>query len=115
MRTQPTRKKNQQSDFPKAPSTSVGSSLFSGVFQGFSFGTGSSIAHNIFRSPFADAQMNQEKPSGVCQILQKQYIELCQVNPSLDTAKCQQLFTDLELVCEGEKESKKSDVVKEVW
>lgn len=114
MRNQPTRKKNNQpTDFPKVSSPSLGSSLFSGVFQGFSFGTGSSIAHNIFRSPFTGAQVNPEKPSAACQILQKEYIDLCQVNPTLDTAKCQRLFKDLQLVCEGE--NKISEPVKEVW
>ena len=116
MRNQPTRKKkSNQTDFPKVPSTSLGSSLFSGVFQGFSFGAGSSIAHNIFRNPFAGAQIYPEKPSAACQILQKEYIDLCQINPAFETTKCQQLFKDLQLVCEGEKENKKLDPVKEVW
>jgi hypothetical protein len=95
---------------------SFASSLFSGVFQGFSFGAGSSIAHNIFKSPFSGASIYPENETNACVILQKRYIELCKVNPIMDTTKCQQLYKDLELICNTDRTTNSDDPpIKEVW
>jgi hypothetical protein len=90
---------------PSSPGTSpLGASLFSGIFQGFSFGAGSSIAHNIFRMPYTGAGIHPSNETlSVCETLTKDYIKTCKENIesiSQDPKKCETMLKDLKLVCQ---------------
>ena len=75
----------------------LGSALFSGVFQGFSFGAGNSLAHNLFKIP--PSTTNKFSP---CEILKHQYFDSCNLNSMSEPNKCQQLYEDLQLICSKE-------------
>ena len=79
----------------------LGASLFSGIFQGFSFGAGSSIAHNIFRIPYTGASIHpsNEKES-VCQTLTKEYMKACTEDLTADPEKCKTMLKNLEFICQ---------------
>lgn len=100
---------------PTSPSQSsppLGASLFSGIFQGFSFGAGSSIAHNIFRFPYTGASIHPSNETlSVCETLTKDYMKICKdgtESVSLDPKKCETMLKDLQLVCQPD--SKTIDV-----
>lgn len=91
------RKPSVPSTTPQNPSPGIMPSLFSGIFQGFSFGAGSSIAHNIFRSPITIESSQQDQS---CQVLQKQYIDTCSNVLEIEhPEKCKQMLDDLQLIC----------------
>ena len=98
-------------------SPNITSSLFSGILQGFSFGTGSSIAHNLFRSPLVVSDTNTSKQTAACDILQKQYFEMCQISPVMGASKCQSLYDDMTRICndESSQNPKPKASYKEVW
>jgi hypothetical protein len=64
MRTSPIKKKTENSS-----TTGILPGLMSGVFQGFSFGTGSAFANNLFRLP--------KNSFDACQELQEQFVKTC--------------------------------------
>ena len=100
------RKRNQQRiNTPSTPSTSPSaektSSLFSGIFQGFSFGAGTSIAHNIFRIPYTGASIHpSNEQMSVCETLKKDYIQACAESISVDPKKCELMLENLQLICQ---------------
>ena len=89
---------------PSQNAPPLGASLFSGIFQGFSFGAGSSIAHNIFRMPYTGASIHPSNEiTSPCETLTKDYIKTCKENTesiSLDPKKCETMLKDLKLICQ---------------
>jgi len=94
------RNKNQStkpvktSTVPSIQTPSIGSSLLGGIFQGFSFGTGSSLAHNLFRS---DNSSNKN-----CQELYDNYEKLCLSQENIDPynkKQCELLFENVKRTC----------------
>lgn len=90
------------------------SSLFSNIFQGFSFGTGSAIAHNIFRpfpsietkTPESDQNKNKESSSTdstifiPCDKLYSMYDAICfDKNSSKEEKDCQIIFEKIKNQC----------------
>ena len=100
-------KKSPQRMHPSNPTSDstppLGASLFSGIFQGFSFGAGSSIAHNIFRIPYTGASIHpsNEKES-VCQTLTKEYVKACTEDLTEDPEKCKTMLKSLEFICQSD-------------
>ena len=86
----------QQNTNSSLPPQNISSSLFSGVLQGFSFGTGSSIAHNLFNS-------NPTQKKEPCEILKQQYFDTCNLHSMSEPNRCQQLYQDLQLICSKQK------------
>ncbi len=85
-----------------APTTTA-PSVLSGLFQGFSFGAGSSIAHNLFRIPYTGASIHpsNDKPY-LCENIRKEYILSCRnVEERIkDSETCELLLAGF-LNCEG--------------
>ncbi len=86
---------------PTQNTTSVTSSLFSGLFQGFSFGAGSSMAHNLFRLPYTGATVDTSTvtPVNPCESITKEYLKACIENLSTDPKKCNTIWNHLEAMC----------------
>lgn len=73
---------------------SLGSTFLGGIFQGFSFGTGSSLAHNLFRSG--------SSPNKNCQELYNNYEKLCLSEENMDPydkKQCELLFENVKRTC----------------
>ena len=81
---------------------SIRSSLFSGIFHGFSLGTGSAIAHNIFRTPLT-IKDNDENTSKNCEKLFQDYEKVCSVkNEHMDMfvqKECESLYQNFKKTC----------------
>ena len=76
---------------------SLTSALFGGIFQGFSFGTGSSIAHNLFRSNNIPNNSNENKD---CSQIYQEYETLCigiEDNDLFEQRQCKELFENLKI------------------
>ena len=99
------RKHNQQRiNTPSTPSTSPSaektSSLFSGIFRGFSFGAGTSIAHNIFQFlTLEPVYTHPNEQMSVCETLKK-YSQACAQSISVDPKKCELMLENLQLICQ---------------
>ena len=77
---------------------SIGPNLLGGVFQGFSFGSGSAIAHNIFGSKQQNTEENQK-----CKFLLENYNRVCSNNNLLDNESveknCMKLYQEIKDIC----------------
>lgn len=73
--------------------------LFSGIFHGFSLGTGSAIAHNIFRTPLTTKDINGNN----CDKLFQDYEKMCSVkNENMDMfvqKECESLYQNFKKTC----------------
>ena len=74
----------------------IGDSILGGVLQGFTFGSGSAIAHNIFRSP-----IQTEKKKDCEEILQV-YDSLCKDKRNYsfeEDNQCKHLWNEMKKYC----------------
>jgi hypothetical protein len=97
---QPIMRKNKD-NYVYTPSFT--SALFGGIFQGFSFGTGSSIAHNIFRSNNTPNNLNENKD---CSKIYQEYETLCisiEDDNLFEQRQCKELFENLKKTCPNPK------------
>lgn len=97
-RKQPTISKKQETS---VYTPSIGSTLLGGIFQGFSFGTGSAMAHNLFRWTESN---HSSKQSIDCEKKYQDYEKLCVTTTFESTdlfqqKKCKELFEDLKKIC----------------
>jgi len=80
---------------------SLGPDLLGGVFQGFSFGSGSAIAHNIFGSKPQIIDEKEEKEK--CKFLFENYNRVCSNNNLLDNESieknCMKLYQEIKDIC----------------
>lgn len=97
MRNSPQKKTKSNPPSKQQYSPGIFSSLFGGVFQGFSFGAGSSIAHELFRGNPTVPVDNTKKTN--CKIFQSEYERLCSNYDLRDEEKCQKLLEDLKMLC----------------
>lgn len=81
---------------------SLGPNFIGGVLQGFSFGSGSAIAHNIFGSK---PQIKEEKEK--CKFLLENYNRVCSNNNILDNESveknCMKLYQEINDICLNER------------
>lgn len=74
----------------------IGQSILGGVLQGFTFGSGSAIAHNIFRTPI---QIEKKKD---CKDILQVYESLCKDKMSYsleENNQCKQLWEEMKEYC----------------
>lgn len=78
---------------------SLSTSLFSGIFHGFSLGTGSAIAHNIFRTTPETKDINRQH----CDKLFQDYEKVCShKNENMDMfvqKECESLYQNFKKTC----------------
>ena len=88
---------------PSQNAPPLGASLFSGIFQGFSFGAGSSMAHNIFRMPYTGASIHPSNEiTSPCETLTKDYLKACAENLTADPDMCKTMLKNLQFICESD-------------
>ena len=97
MRNPPQKKVKSKPPSQKQQSPGIFSSLFGGVLHGFSFGAGSSIAHEMFRENQTIPQESTTKTN--CKIFQSEYERFCSNYELRDEEKCQKLVEDLKMLC----------------
>lgn len=84
---------------------SLGPNFLGGVLQGFSFGSGSAIAHNIFgpKPQIIDEKEEKEK----CKFLLENYNRVCSNNSILDNEivekNCRKLYQEIDDICFSER------------
>ena len=92
MRTSPIKKKTKSNtNTPSVSPTGILPGLMSGVFQGFSFGTGSAIANNLFRLP--------KNSFDACQDLQEQFVKTCKNVEFNNDHQCKKLLENIKEIC----------------
>lgn len=78
---------------------SLGPNFLGGVLQGFSFGSGSAIAHNIFGSKPQIIDEEKEK----CKFILENYNRVCSINNLLDheteEQTCRKLYKEINDTC----------------
>lgn len=97
MRNSPQKKKKSNLPSKQEHTPGMFSSLFGGILHGFSFGAGSSIAHEMFRGNPTVPVDNSTKTN--CKIFQSEYERLCSNYEIRDEQKCQQLLEDIKSLC----------------
>lgn len=90
----PKKKENSKSSVSTNPS--LGQLLLGGTLQGFTFGSGSAIAHNIFRPTIINEKKN-------CGEILDQYEKICnnKINFSFEEdTNCKELWNNVKKYCE---------------
>lgn len=90
----PVKKEEHYSEINRG--STLGQSILGGILQGFTFGSGSAIAHNIFRTPI---QIEKKKD---CKEIFKIYESLCKdkMNFSLEEDnQCKKLWEEMKNFC----------------
>lgn len=97
----PVKKEEFKPNQPTNLNPLLGSNLLGGVLQGFSFGSGSSIAHNIFGSKPQIIDKEEEKKK--CKFLLENYNRVCSINNFLDHETegetCRKLYKEIDDIC----------------
>ena len=92
----PMKKEETRSEVNTGPT--LGQSILVGVFQGFTFGSGSAVAHNIFRTKQEVKEENQK-----CKFLLETYNKVCSTNNLLENQyiqkDCSELFKEINDIC----------------
>ena len=89
----PMKKNETRSEVNTIPT--FGQSILGGILQGFTFGSGSAIAHNIFR-PFPEEKKRE------CKEILQIYETLCKDNINLsfeDKTHCKEIFNEIKKSC----------------
>lgn len=94
----PVKNHTVHSNQPINSNPSLGPNLIGGVLQGFSFGSGSAIAHNLFGSKPQVTEENQK-----CKFFLENYNKICKTNNLLENENiqknCSKLYEELKDVC----------------
>ena len=91
----PMKKEENKSNIPTTPQRSFGADILGGVLQGFTFGSGSAVAHNLFRP----IQIEKKKD---CKEILQLYESLCKdkINYSFEeNNQCKNVWDEIKKYC----------------
>lgn len=94
----PMKKEESNPSIHTTPNSSLGGDILGGVLQGFTFGSGSAVAHNLFRTKPEVKEDNQK-----CKFLLETYNRVCNTNHLMENEyiqkDCSELFKEIKDIC----------------